>query len=1093
MSYGNAIPIRLKDSSDVTKGFQRLDSSDENFIAHKVGPALLQSDSSEHGALGVFEYDSTALRIGAFTNTRFSTPVGTGGDGSITITTDTTILYRTNRQDTVPILSTIGGKNHIHPASADSDGKGRMVIAEMSDDNYNTFTDRVLGKIIDQDLIGSYKLAIGSNSGGSQSGYTEVVQDFFDDTIRDSADSSSINSLKYSIWQRTSGTTTPSAKRPLFFKRGDSDERPVPNVRFNMDSTAPHDSAGSLNPAFDFQRDDALLRPVAGFLNASSDSAGANSLFSLAPDKKTLTKLFGQHRNDSAGQSDMARFRTAYLRTDNTLLASGAKFDSDITYFSRRSDSDANGHSENLLRGVKIKTKRFSNVASYGGVADAVRSNSTVQNLKDSSGYHTFEILFDQNTKFRLRSYDSANHGNGMGAGFYQSEASGAWETRFPVEGANYLRVESGDTVLSSSTRTLVDAIKSANSGTLPDALGFSIKNTSNSLGALDSDEISLLVYRDFKGLQEMDSDHIFGAIGARARLRTQFPDRVGNYIVLNANQGTPSDVGYSGTWVAKGTATDTRRVELDTGNYTRVSTRDFLATFTRSFTGNYVGNRSSTYLQLRQSTYTTDFTDTFTVTRTSSFSDGFLGNFIGNFTRNSTANSTRTSTRQSNYTRTSVGSVEFDYIGAVTYTGNYAGDFIGNYTGGNTLASAKYDTSSGDEYYWYVYQTGGGKGGYSERALLYWGGNLVFDTGDMPNNSGSDATSTTGLAGYGSPSDGYVYYRGDLQSGTLNHVPAYYSIYRNVADNFTRNSTRTSTNSSTVGAVYTGAVSANFTGNYARLLSFTGNYTGDFTGNYTQDFTRVTEGVFSREFAGDYLGEYLNTRASNYTRSSNYSRTLDYTGDYTGDYARSFTGEYTRTSTRQDREATFLRTVNTSYGQTAAYVGPGLPGANPDGEAYTRQGALYDLYGAVDTYLGYPSFAGDYLGDYARTRVSTYTRNSTRTRQSTFGYTRTLSFSRDFVGDFTRTSTRTRTSTYLATIGFTRDFVGNYTGNFVGNFTRNFLGDYSREFTRTSTRESIQEFLGNFSRNYTGDYLGSIIGANAQVINTYTLYARKA
>ena len=53
-------------------------------------------------------------------------------------------------------------------------------------------------------------------------------------------------------------------------------------------------------------------------------------------------------------------------------------------------------------------------MASYGGVADAVRSNSAVQNLKDSNGYHTFEILFDQNTKFRLRSYDSAIHGNGM-------------------------------------------------------------------------------------------------------------------------------------------------------------------------------------------------------------------------------------------------------------------------------------------------------------------------------------------------------------------------------------------------------------------------------------------------------------------------------------------------------------------------------------------------------------------------------------------------------------------------------------------------------------------------------------------------------
>ena len=85
MSYGNAIPIRLKDSSDVTKGFQRLDSSDENFIAHKVGPALLQSDSNDHGALGIFQYDSTALNLGSLTNTRFTTSVGTGGDGSLTL------------------------------------------------------------------------------------------------------------------------------------------------------------------------------------------------------------------------------------------------------------------------------------------------------------------------------------------------------------------------------------------------------------------------------------------------------------------------------------------------------------------------------------------------------------------------------------------------------------------------------------------------------------------------------------------------------------------------------------------------------------------------------------------------------------------------------------------------------------------------------------------------------------------------------------------------------------------------------------------------------------------------------------------------
>ena len=1096
MSYGNAIPIRLKDSSDVTKGFQRLDSSDENFIAHKVGPALLQSDSNDHGALGIFQYDSTALNLGSFTNTRFSTAVGTGGDGSLTITTDTTTLYRTNRQSTVQISSQIGGKNHVHPASSDSDGKGRMVIAEMSDDNYNAFTDRVLGKIIDQDLIGSYKLAVGSNSGGSQSGYTEVVQDFFDDTIRDSDSSSTgINTLKYSIWQRTSGTTTPPAKRPMFFKRGDSDERPIPNVRFNMDSTAPHDSAGSLNPAFDFQRNDALLRPVAGFLNASSsDSAGVNSHFSLAPDKKTLTKLFGQHRNDSAGGSRMSRFKTAYLRTDNTNLGSlynlpSSKFDSDITYFSRRSDSDAAGHSENLLRGVKIKTKRFSNVASYGGVADAVRSNSAVQNLKDSNGYHTFEILFDQNTKFRLRSYDSANHGNGMGAGFYQSEANGAWETRFPVEGANYLRVENGHTVLSSSTRTLVDAIKSANSGTLPDALGFSIKNTSNSLGALDSDEISLLVYRDFKGLQEMDSDHIFGAIGSRARLRTQFPDRVGNYIVLNANQGTPNDNGLNGTWVSKGVATDTRRVELDTGNYTRVSTRDFTNTFTRAFAGNYIGNRTSTYLQLRQSTYTTDFTDTFTITRTSSFSEGFLGNFIGNFTRNSTSDFSRDFTRQVDYTRTSIGTVATTYVGNVSYTGNFAGNFVGNYAGGNQPASEKYSTSLNDRFYWDVSLDQGD----NERITIYWNDSVVYLVAGDPGDGAAQATSTSNSLG-GVTIDGNVYYRGTKQTGTTNGVPARYAVYRNVDDNFTRTSTRDSTRTSNVETNYVGNVSTNFTGNYARLLSFTGEFTGDFTGNFTQDFTRIAPASFTREFAGDFLGNYTTTRASNYTRTSNYTRAANVNRQSTFNYSRNFVGEYTRNSLREGLEQNFARLItyldNLGFSSYGIENFLGTSGLDPDGVSYTGTDIFYGL---ETGYLGAPRFIGDYTGDYARTRASNYSRQIGYLGNYTGDYTRVLSFARDFVGNFTRTSTRTRTSTYLATEGFSRDFQGNYVGNFVGNFTRNFLGNYSREFTRTSTRTSVLEFVGDFSRNYTGDYIGSIIGANAEVINTYTLYARKA
>ena len=86
MSYGNAIPIRLKDSSDVTKGLQRFNSSDEDYLAHKVGPLLVQSDSNNHGALGIFQYDSTALGLGTLTNTILDQNVGEGGDNSVTIT-----------------------------------------------------------------------------------------------------------------------------------------------------------------------------------------------------------------------------------------------------------------------------------------------------------------------------------------------------------------------------------------------------------------------------------------------------------------------------------------------------------------------------------------------------------------------------------------------------------------------------------------------------------------------------------------------------------------------------------------------------------------------------------------------------------------------------------------------------------------------------------------------------------------------------------------------------------------------------------------------------------------------------------------------
>ena len=79
----------------------------KSFLPTKIGHAQLQSDSDDHGALGIFQYDNTALFLGSINKHNFDSAVGTGGDGSLTIVTDTTTLWRTNRQSTVPISSQI--------------------------------------------------------------------------------------------------------------------------------------------------------------------------------------------------------------------------------------------------------------------------------------------------------------------------------------------------------------------------------------------------------------------------------------------------------------------------------------------------------------------------------------------------------------------------------------------------------------------------------------------------------------------------------------------------------------------------------------------------------------------------------------------------------------------------------------------------------------------------------------------------------------------------------------------------------------------------------------------------------------------------
>ena len=149
-----------------------------------------------------------------------------------------------------------------------------------------------------------------------------------------------------------------------------------------------------------------------------------------------------------------------------------------------------------------------------------------------------------------------------------------------------------------------------------------------------------------FQGLQEMTDAEIKYTFGQRAKTRIMNGSNgVGTYLIKSATQGAPTE---TGTWVAKGSAVDTKNTTTNT-EYTQ----DFVGNFTQNFTQDFVGN------------FTGDFETTFT--------GDFTGDFVNNFTRNSTANFTRNSTAN----RT------------VTYTGNFIGDFTGNFIG----ASGNYNT----------------------------------------------------------------------------------------------------------------------------------------------------------------------------------------------------------------------------------------------------------------------------------------------------------------------------------------------------------------------------------------------------------------
>tara|TARA_B110000977_G_scaffold34471_1_gene46078 strand:- start:16740 stop:18038 length:1299 start_codon:yes stop_codon:yes gene_type:complete len=212
------------------------------------------------------------------------------------------------------------------------------------------------------------------------------------------------------------------------------------------------------------------------------------------------------------------------------------------------------------------------------------------------------------------------------------------------------------------------------------------------------------ILHNDFD-LKAMDEAEIQYTFGQRAKTRVTATG-IGTYQLRNASQGVPTD---SGTWVAKGTATDTKQQTADQ-NYNRTSTGNFVGNYDGQYQGNYVGNYDGNFVGDYVGNYDGQYVGEYT------------GNFVGNFTGNYVGTSTRDSTR-----------TRITYFGGGNPSGYFLGNFIGNYEGTSTRASSRTSTS--------VF-SGNYDGQYTRDSLGDYGGTFTRDS--IGNYDGQYTTDST-------------------------------------------------------------------------------------------------------------------------------------------------------------------------------------------------------------------------------------------------------------------------------------------------------------------------------------------------------------
>lgn len=587
---------------------------------------------------------------------------------------------------------------------------------------------------------------------------------------------------------------------------------------------------------------------------------------------------------------------------------------------------------------------------------------------------------------------------------------------------------------------------------------------------------------RDLSFSRNFIGDYARGVVRVSSYTRTRVTNYTGDFQRGSTYVGNYSRnfVGNFGRTIATNKTYSRTRTSAYTplADYARTSTRTFAGSRIQGFTGNFTR------------AFTGDYTRASTYAR----------NFVGNYTRGSTTTTNYNRTFVGNYTRTETGVDPYQYSATsgsekqwiVRPSSNIDDDGFGTGSGGwvlevkwngITVFVGDYASESSALNVTVVQNAG--------QTQWYWKGDIVSSSpflgsmfelantqsGTQPTNTTTTSYTRDRVSSYARTTGGATPYsrtRVSTYSRTLTSTRNRGSSYTRVR-NVTYNRNRVSS--------YVG----NFTGPSSRfvfdpdaggMIEVFYSYTRDFVGNYTGEYTRQSGRVitrastysrtrsstlnFTRVFTGDFAGNYSRnitdnptysrTRSSTYSRSSAYARTSTRTrtssyirtrtdnpvrtSSYSGTYNRSRVSTYTR-----DRYSTFTRTstrtlnfagntpTETDYTRTrvSAYVG------NYTGE-YTR-----DLY-----FTGNTPYTRNFVGEYARTSVGTFSRSSGYSRTLNFNRTRTSGYARTLTFDRTRTSNYTRDRQSTAGESYFRTFTGNFVGNYIGNYTRTSIGTSS-------------------------------------------------